>query len=246
MGTDTNQLNASEGSSATATGDPIPKVIVTSFDPRADSFPAAFSKAAESQLLPSNVSSENNDKETISQEEKRSNSSEREVAVVENCDAADPKGSSWMESVESHSSPSDCEIIEVKSISPQKRKKEADVDNILADLTSGSVDQLSEETLFGVVLTNYRKKLCHVEIRLGEIKEEKEKDQATLKRKWVEEKRLKKELDVVRKDISEKQKHLEELQKKQELLSIEKSGLKYKVLHCEALLKGNMKAKKLV
>lgn len=227
MGIDADQSSRSDGASATATGNPVPKVIVTSFNPKADSFEAAFSKAAESQSSATKASSE---------DDRRTNSNDPEVVDVENnCDVSNSKVSSWCESTESSCSSSDIDVVEVKVVSPPKSKKEVCVDTLLADLTGAFVDPLGEETLFGAVLTNYQNKLCQVEGSLQKIKQEEKKGETTLKLKTAKEKLLRKELDALRKEISEENRHLEELQKKKELMFTEKRSLQYKVLHCETL-----------
>ena len=243
METDRNQSSVSEGSSgATATGDPVPKVIVTSFDPKADSFEAAFSKAAESQSLASETSLENGDGETTDEEILSMTSSDTEVVEVETCDVAKPKGLSWLEpspiDSESSASLSEIELLEVETGSSQERKKGGGSDDLLAKHVNEGfdfVDSLSEENLFGVLSTNYQQKLSTVEDSIEKIKQERGEIETTLNLKEAKKKLLKKELALLRREISVKRTHLDELQKKEDVLYKEKSNLQNKVTLCETL-----------
>ena len=239
--TDRNQSSVSEGSSVT--GNPVPKVIVTSFNPKADSSEAAFSKAAECPSSVCEESLENNDVETTDEETLSMTSSDAEVLVdVETCNVANPKGLSWFKSSsidsESSDSSSEIEVVEVETASSQKRKKGGGSDDLLAKHVNEGfdfVDPLSEETLFGVVLTNNQQKLSTVEDSIEKIKQERGEIEMALNLKDAKKKLLKKELALLRKEISAKRTNLEELQKKEDLLYKEKSNLKNKVVHCETL-----------
>ena len=244
MEKDSSHSSISEGSSVTATGDPVPKVIVTSFDPKADSFEAAFSKAAESQLLASEVSLENGDGKTTNKEAPSMTSSDAEVVEGETCDAANPKGLSLLESSstdsESSGSSSEFEVMEVETDSSRKRKKEAGSGDFLVEPANEGfhlidLDSFGNKNLFGVLLTNYQQKLSEVEDSIEKVKQERGEIETTLNLKDAKKKLLKKELALLRKEISLKRTQLEELQKKEDLLYREKSNLKNNLVHCETL-----------
>ncbi|KAL9981721.1 hypothetical protein ACROYT_G010463 [Oculina patagonica] len=232
METDGKEASVSEGSTAITTGNPIPKVIVTS-----------FSKAADSRSLASEASLVNSYGETTDEEPESATSSDAEDVDVEICDVANPKALKWFESSsinsESSGSSSEIEVVEGEAGSRQKRKKEASVYDSLAERTDEGcdlfVDPLGEETSFGVVLTNYQQKLNQVEDSIEKIKQEKAEGETALNLKEAKKELLKKELALLRKEISAKIRHLETLQKKEDLLYKEKSNLKNKLVHCETL-----------
>ncbi|KAL9981722.1 hypothetical protein ACROYT_G010464 [Oculina patagonica] len=198
METDGNQSSITEGSCGTSTGNPMPRVIVTSFNPKADTFDVSVSKPAESQSLASEASlvsshGGDTDKEAVI----------ADVVDVETCDVANPKGLKRFESSSIHSkslgSSSGVELVEEETSSNPKRRKEAGVDDSLAQRIKEGfadlfVDPLGEETLFGAVLTNYQQKIRKVMDSIEKIKQEKKEGETALNLKEARMKVLEMEL----------------------------------------------------
>lgn len=246
METEGNQSGVPEDSSATATGNPVPKVVVTSFDPEADSFEVEFPKIAESWSLASEARLENSREKTRDEEAVSATSSNIEVVDVDEKtrDVVNLPGLSSLESSSSTDSgtsglSSETEAMEAENASGRKRKKDAGVHECLAELADEGldlfVDTPSKVAFVGVLLTNYQQKVSQVEDSCVKIRQLREEGERALNGKNLKMELLKQELDLLRKEISAKKRSIKDLQKKEERLYKEKMDLMKKVSHCEAL-----------
>ena len=245
METDGNQSGISQGSSATAIGTPVPKVVVTSFDPKADSFEAALPTIAECWSLASEGCSGNSREKT--RDEKSAGaacSSDTEFGDEETRDVVNlPSILSCLESSSSDSESSrlssEAEAVEEEIASGRKRKKDAGVHECLSDLAGEGldlfVDTPGKVAFVGVLLTNYQQKLSQVQDSYVKFRQLREEGETALKQKNVKMELLKEELDLLKKEISEKKRSVRDLQKKEELLCKEKISIMKKISHCETL-----------
>lgn len=243
MEPDENNSNIPGSFSAVATGHPLPKVVVTSFDPNADSSEQALQKIQQSLSEDSEELAEDSS-ELVSVEETLSvASSENEVADVDTSTweltAEDCSKSSFRDSESSRSS-SEIDVVEVKTNSSRKRKINPNVDDSYIELTRdgigfAEVDALAKATLVGVLLTNYQHKIKQVEESLVKIRQQREQDAIALNLKKVKMKLLKKEMDILKQEISAKKRNVQELEKKEDLLCKEKVNLKEKATHYQTL-----------
>ena len=245
METDCNPSGDPEGSGASATGAPVPKVVVTSFDPKADSFEAKLPTIAEIWSLASEGSSEKSSEKT--REEKSAgatSSSDIEVVDVKTRDAVSLRSIlSCLESSSTDSGSSslisEAEAVQAEIALGRKRKKDVGVDEWLSDLAGEGldlfVDTPGKVAFVGVLLTNYQRKLSQVQDSYTTFRQMRVEDETALKQKNARMELLKKELDLLKTEISIKKKSVRDLRRKEELLCKEKTNLMKKISRCDTL-----------
>ena len=248
MEPDGNHSDVSEGSTATVTGSRVPKVVVTSFDPKADSFQEELPTIAEFWSLASEGCSENSRVRERTWDEKSAcaatSSSDIEVVDDKTRHAVNlPSILSCLESSSSDSGSSrlssEAEAVEAEIASVRKRKKDAGVNECLSDLAGEGldlfVDTPGKMAFVGVLLSNYQQKLSQVHDSYMKFRQLRVDGETALKQKNVRIELLRNELDVLKKDVSAKKRSVKELQKREELLCREKTNLMKKISHCETL-----------
>lgn len=247
MTSDGNQ--STEGSGDIATGYPIPKVVVTSFDPKAVSCEASSSLSTLPKIAKScseNSHEETSDEEMSDEETLSTTSSDVEVVDVETCDVSVNRSGLRRQltaasdsDTDTSSSSSEIDVVEVETASGRKRKKGTGVDDPFLELADEGlglvVDSLGKATVVGVLLTNYQQKINEVENNLVKIRKEKQEGEMVLNLKNARMKIVEKELALLGKEISSKKKDLKELRKKEDALCKEKTNLTKKAAHCETL-----------
>ncbi|KAJ7387286.1 hypothetical protein OS493_004263 [Desmophyllum pertusum] len=137
MTSDGNQ--STEGSGDIATGYPIPKVVVTSFDPKAVSCEASSSLSTLPKIAKScseNSHEETSDEEMSDEETLSTTSSDVEVVDVETCDVSVNRSGLRRQltvgsdsDTDTSSSSSEIDVVEVETASGRKRKKGTGVDD---------------------------------------------------------------------------------------------------------------------
>ena len=242
--TDGNQSGATEGSTATATGNPVPRVVVTSFDPKADSFEAELPTIAEFWSLASEGCSENSHEKTRDEKSAgATSSSDIEVIDEKSRDADNLSILNCLESSSTDSGSSrlssEAEAVEAEIVLGRKRKKDAGVNECLSDLAGEGldlfVDNPGKVAFVGILLTNYQQKLSQAQDSYMKFRQLREEGETALKQKNVKMELLRNELDLLRKEIAAKKRSVKDLQKKEELLCKEKTNLMKKISHCEKL-----------
>jgi len=245
MEADGNQSGVPEGSSTTATGSPVPKVVVTSFDPKADSLEAELPTIAEFWSLASEGCSENSREKTRDEKSAGATSSSDIEAVDEKIhDAVNlPSILSCLESSSTDSGSSrlssEAEAVEAEITLGRKRKKDAGVNECLSDLADEGldlfVDTPGKVAFVGVLLTNYQQKLSQVQDSYMKFRQLRVEGETALKQKNIKMELLRNELDLLKKEISAKKRSVKDLQKREELLCKEKTNIMKKISHCETL-----------
>ena len=248
METDGNQSGVPQGS--TATGSPAPKVVVTSFDPKADSFRAELPTIAEFWSLASEGCSENSREKTRDEKSAGATcSSDTEDVDAEDVDEKTrdavnlPSILSYLESSSTDSGSSrlssEAEAVEAEIALGRKRKKDAGVDECLSDLAGEGldlfVDTPGKVAFVEVLLTNYQQKLSQVQDSYVKFRQLRVEGETALKQKNAKMELLKNELDLLKKEISTKKRSVRDIQKKEELLCKEKTNIMKKISHCETL-----------
>lgn len=120
--------------------------------------------------------------------------------------------------------------LEVIPTSSSKVKTWSDADNSFLKfvITEGvALDVLAKQNIVEVVLKQYSDKLSQVEERLPKLGQLMTEEEMALSQK-------KEELALLKREIIAKERSLEELQQKKELLCEERKKLKRKVAHCHA------------
>ena len=251
METDGNQSGGPQGSSAT--GSPAPKVVVTSFDPKADSFRAELPTIAEFWSLASEGCSENSREKTRDEKSAGSTcSSDTEVFDENTRDEVNlPSILSCLESSSSDSGSSrlssEAEAVEAEIALGRKRKKDAGVEECLSDLAGEGldlfVDTPGKVAFVEVLLTNYQQKLSQVQDSYMKFRQLRVEGETALKQKNAKMELLKNELELLKKEISAKKRSVRDIQKKEELFGKEKTNITKKISHCE-MLKNQFEGKK--
>ena len=101
-------------------------------------------------------------------------------------------------------------------------------------LTEGiSLDTLSKRDIVSVVLAKHKEKLCELEESLPQMEQTLIQSETSIVQKTARLNSLQKEVDLLKKEIAEKNKSRNELRRKIELVNEEKNVLKRRVEHCE-------------
>ena len=245
METGGNPSGDPQGSGATATGNPVPKVVVTSFDPKAASFEAELPTITEIWSLASAASSEKSS-EKARDEKSAGATSSSDIEVVDDKTREAVNLRSILSCLESSSTDSgssslssEAEAVAAEVALGRKRRKDAGVDEWLSDLAGEGldlfVDTPGKVAFVGVLLTNYQQKLSQVQDSYMTFRQLRVESETALKQKNIKMKLLKNELDLLKSEVSAKKKSLKDLQRKEELLDKEKTNIMKKISRCETL-----------
>ena len=147
-----------------------------------------------------------------------SSTSSSDVEIVESWeldDCSDPGQLPWLQIDEASNTESDSFFLEFV-------------------LTEGiSLDALTKRDIVSVVLTQHREKLRELEESMPQVEQMLIQSETSIVHRTARLNSLQKEVDLLKKEIAEKNKSRNELRQKIELMNEEKNILKERVAHCE-------------
>lgn len=216
---------------ATATGDPSPKGTVTSYQPDADSGVIVSSESnMPKDAMPTIVKTFSLACEVCAAIDKASRFRKYSVSSTSSEESFAASQSSL-----SLQSPDETILSSPEHVSDNEGSGDISSVAEISENAGVAVDSSAKAAIVGRLLTQCTQRLCEVEAGISETKQLRKEGETALKRDKVKMKLLNQQRRLLKNQISSKEKNLETLKKKEDLLGKERRGCKKKVAYFKGL-----------